>query len=195
MVMHDCDIRDALRDDLRRQYGADPETAIIDELSIQRAGARIDVALVNGVLHGFELKSDRDTLSRLARQAQAYDAVCDHVTLVVGERLVRNAVELVPNWWGVKVARLDSWGMTFRDLKLSQRNPAPNPIAVAQLLRRDEAHGFLAELGCATGIGSLSRKQLCLVLTQEVGFANLRQRVRQCIRARQSAAQLPSCGD
>jgi len=193
--MRDPDIRSALRNDLRRSHLADPSTAIIDELSIKRNGSRIDVALVNGVLHGFELKSDLDTLSRLPEQMSAYGEVCDHVTLVVGEHHVLTAIELVPDWWGIKVARGKSSHVEFRDLKLAQINPDINPMAVAQLLRRQEVLNILIALGSELEGTRASRKQLCAKLTETMEFSRLCERVRSCLRARQSAVIQPSCGD
>jgi|ERR1051326_2788724 hypothetical protein len=193
--MRDRDIRVALTKDLRVCHFGDPYTAIIDELSIKRNGARIDVALVNGVLHGFELKSDLDTLCRLPEQVPAYGEVCDHVTLVVGERHVLTAIELVPDWWGIKLARRKSGTVAFCDLKLAQINPCTKPIAVAQLLRREEALNILIELGAEVEGSRASRKQLCMKLAETIEFKLLSDKVRCCLRARQPAGiQLSSDG-
>src|SRR4029077_13805561 len=61
-----------------------------------------DVAVVNGALDGFELKSDRDRLDRLARQSEIYGAVFDRMTLVVGPRHERQAARMIPDWWGLE---------------------------------------------------------------------------------------------
>jgi hypothetical protein len=194
-LMHDPDIRNALRTDLHRTYGADPDTAVIDELSIRRGGTRIDLALVNGVLHGFELKSDYDSLCRLAEQVQAYGSVCNRATLVVGERHVKDAADLVPSWWGIRIVRSCSGRPIFRDLKLPQRNPSLDPIAIAQLLRRSEANAFIADLGWGELSSTASRKELCNLLANRTEFPLLCHRVRCCIRARQSDATRRSYGD
>ena len=52
---------------------------------------RIDIAVVKGALHGFEIKSDFDNLKRLARQVDLYSQVLDRATLVVGERFAPRA--------------------------------------------------------------------------------------------------------
>jgi hypothetical protein len=193
--MHDPDIRNALRTDLHRRYGADPDTAVIDELSIRRGGTRVDLALVNGVLHGFELKSDYDSLCRLAEQVQAYGSVCNRATLVVGERHVKNAADIVPDWWGIRIVRSCSGRPTFRDLKLPQTNPSLDPMAIARLLRRSEAYAFIADLGWGEVDITASRRQLCDVLASRTELQLLCHRVRCCIRARQSGATRRSCGD
>ncbi len=68
MPLADSDIRPLLREWLRARHEGDPETVILDELGICRGRVRIDLTVVNGLLHGYEIKSDRDTLARLATQ-------------------------------------------------------------------------------------------------------------------------------
>ena len=49
--------------------GHNPDTLFIEELGLCQGQARIDSAAVTSVLHGYELKSNRDRLTRLASQA------------------------------------------------------------------------------------------------------------------------------
>ena len=187
-VTTDTSIRTALKSELAELYGGDPETAIIEEMCVRRGGARIDVALVNGVLHGFELKSDRDSLDRLASQVTAYCSIFDRITLVVGERHLQLGAYLVPDWWGIRVARPMRGSIIFRDLKLPQSNPDVDPVAVAELLWREDALSFLHELGADGGIRTRSKKEICMRLAQCVDIAELRCHVRQSIRARRSGS-------
>ncbi len=196
--MHDQDIRRVLRKRLAECYGTDPDTAIIDELSIRGGRNRVDLALVNGVLHGFELKSDYDTLCRLPDQVSAYNAVCDRVTLVVAERHIKHAIEIIPDWWGVRVVRGvrgKSECLVFRDFKLAQTNPSVNPIAVAQMLYRREASELLANVGAIDGAARMPRRQLCRLIADKIELRLLCDYVRRCIRARQSAVPRHSYGD
>jgi hypothetical protein len=182
--MRDSDIRAALKRDLFSRYRNDPNTAIIEELGIHHGTSRIDLAVVNGVLHGYELKSERDTLRRFSEQAIAYGAVFDLITLVVAERHLCKASEVVPDWWGITVARIKSGRLFFRDLKLPMRNPSTDPMSVAALLWRDEALAFLEELGAAEGVRSKSRRLLYFELVEHVNFDNLRERVRERLKGR-----------
>jgi|ERR1700730_15236588 hypothetical protein len=196
--MNDPSIRAAMKRDLLVQHRSDAKTVIIDELAVHRGAARIDLAVVNGVLHGFELKSDRDTLTRLPVQAQAFSAVFDFVTLVMAERHVRQALEMVPEWWGIRSARFDSGEPVFCDLKSATTNPSPDPMSIAALLWRDEALAFLDDLESAKGMHSKSRSQICLRLVEKACLDDLRDRVRLCLRDRQdwrSAGTRLSCGD
>jgi hypothetical protein len=192
--MHDLEIRSILRNDLQRKYGGNPDTEVIDELTIGGGRSRIDLALVNGVLHGFELKSDYDTLRRLPEQAQMYGTVCDHVTLVVGERHIEHAVQLVPDWWGILLVRSGRRRAIFRALKLPQTNPSLDPLAIACLLRRFEAAAVIADLGFGEPCHRVSRQQLCEFVASNVELPLLCHRVRKCLRARQSVAKPRSYG-
>ncbi len=183
-LMNDIQIRAALKRELLFQYKDDRETMIIEELGVHHGTSRIDLAVVNGVLHGFELKSDRDTLTRLPEQASAYGEVFDLVTLVVGERHLCHAVEVVPDWWGIKVARAARRGLSFCDLKLPLNNPSPDPMSVVALLWRDEALSFLEELGGASGMQSRSRAEIYSNLVDMTTFDDLCSRVRRCLRER-----------
>ena len=79
----------------------EPDTVLSNELGICQGNARIDLVAVNGQLHGYEIKSDRDSLRRLGTQAAMYGKVFDRVTLVCGERHLTSALEIIPAWWGV----------------------------------------------------------------------------------------------
>jgi hypothetical protein len=173
-----------LKQDLESRYATDPDTLVIEELGILHGRCRIDLAVVNGRMHGYELKSDRDTLSRLPEQVQAYGSVFDCVTLVVGERHVRRAIEIVPDWWGVCVARFDSDALSLRDLKLPLTNPAPDPMSVVRLLWRNEALSLLGEVGGAKSVSSKSREWIYAALVAAAGSGYLRAAVRQCLKNR-----------
>ena len=69
--MRDIDVRTVLAAEVARRYKGDADTLIIHELGVCSGDARIDLAVVNGKLHGYEIKSDADTLKRLPAQAEA----------------------------------------------------------------------------------------------------------------------------
>lgn len=64
----DIEIRSALHRKKLRQLHERADTLVIDELGLAHAKARVDVAVINGCLHGYEIKSAQDTLDRLAGQ-------------------------------------------------------------------------------------------------------------------------------
>src|SRR5438105_15140559 len=83
--MNDSDVRRALHlTELVRHTDGDPR--VVNKLGLIHGEVRVDVAVINGVVHGFEIKSDADTLNRLQRQAAAYERVLDLMTLVAPMR-------------------------------------------------------------------------------------------------------------
>ena len=182
-----CDnlIRSALKCDLRAQFQDDPETIILDELGVRHGAARVDIVVVNGNLIGFELKSDRDDLRRLPKQAQIFSGILDRVTLVVGHRHADEAVQAVPCWWGVKLAEVGPDGrVRFIDLREPSDNPSPDRLAIAKLLWREEALAFLEEIGAAGGLRSKPRATIYARLVELVELDSLRAFVRSQFRRR-----------
>ncbi len=64
VVLGDSDIRAVLRSRLFLKHPDEADTVVIEELGLCRGQVRVDVAVVNGLLHGYEIKSDRDSLRR-----------------------------------------------------------------------------------------------------------------------------------
>ena len=102
--MHDRELREALHHKLLKEHHGDTNTLVLDELGLRHGTCRVDIAVVNGYLHGYEIKSDADTLQRLPGQVSLYCAVLDRATLVVGEKHAEKAKAHLPDWWGVEVA-------------------------------------------------------------------------------------------
>lgn len=67
MTMRTCEstIRHALHQRLAPQLQDEPDALLLDELGLHRGQTRVDVAILGHELHGFEIKSDRDTLYRI----------------------------------------------------------------------------------------------------------------------------------
>lgn len=196
--MKDQQIRAALKSELLAHYRGDPDTIIIDELGLRHGACRIDLVVVNGNLHGFELKSDRDTLKRLARQATVYSCIFDSVTLVVGGRHVEQAGQIAPDWWGMKLAEVQPDGSVFlRELRPPGSNPSTDPLAIAKLLWRHEALAFLEELGQANGLYSKPRAAMYARLVAVADAGQISSRVRRQLKHRadwRPAVRRMSCG-
>ena len=72
--MNDHQLRRALKSKVLARYAKDPDTRVVEELGLRHGLARVDVAVVNGIIHGYELKSDKDNLKRLPHQIQVYSS-------------------------------------------------------------------------------------------------------------------------
>jgi hypothetical protein len=137
-------IRAALLKTLRSKG---PEHArIVEEMWLPPTQERADIALINGSLSGYEIKSGRDRLSRLPRQITAYDRIFDECALVVHERHLSNALMMLPDWWGVHVAA-SSESNAIHTVRGCARNPKISPDAQIRLLWRSELESALLQLG------------------------------------------------
>jgi hypothetical protein len=197
--VRDFDVRTALRRKVFARYAGDPGTRIIHELGLACGAARADIAVVNGRLHGYEIKSDSDTLERLPSQITVYGAVFDRVTLVVGERHLAKSLATIPDWWGVKVAVAGPrCAVHFREERLPLNNDGVVAIAVAQLLWRGEVLSLLEASGSAAGVRGKSRMVVWQRLVESMSLDNLRREVRAQLKAREGwrsdEPQTP-CGD
>lgn len=180
MITTDKIIRDALKKRLAKQHHKESHTKIIDEFELLRGGARIDLAVINGVLHGYELKSDVDNLERLPWQMEAYNAVFDKITIVVGREHLFPVLRTIPDWWGLILAKINPLtSLTeFIDLRESNENPQRNSLAIAKLLWRSEALDVLKQTNNLQGMRSKNRNAICEYLVSSVGDDYLRDQVR-----------------
>jgi hypothetical protein len=183
--MNDHQLRRALKRKVLARYARDPNTWIVDELGLRHGAARVDIAVVNGLIHGYELKSDKDNLKRLPHQVTIYNSVLDKVTLVVGTKHSDEAIKLVPDWWGVKVATMGSrGGFEFRDVRRACTNPSVDPLSVSKLLWRNEALTLLEELSEADCVRHRPRSFIYAHLATIADSALLRERVRYQLKFR-----------
>lgn len=197
--MRDVDVRRALKGALIAEHASDDSTLIIDELGICNGQKRVDVAVVNGELAGYEIKSDRDTLDRLSNQRDVYNEVFDRVTLVAGERHLDRALEVIPTWWGIIAAVVQQDRIVLRNVRDASQNPEQNPESVARLLWRDEALHLLEAHGLSSPtLRRGSRRRMWAELAQALPLPVLAQAVRETLRTRagwRDRSARPASGD
>lgn len=192
--MRDLDIRRALRRRLAHQHRDDRDARVVEEFEVCLAAARIDLAVINGRIEGYEIKSDRDSLSRLGKQAEVYGRVFDRVIAVVGSRHLDQIILRTPAWWGVIEARtLKSGEVGLRTVRRSRTNPVLDARAVASLLRRHEQLQVLARHGLAVGRSSKPSPLLASALATELSLRDLRAEVRRSLCLRPGWRAVPLC--
>ena len=158
---------------------------IFSEFGINHGTIRADIATVASSLHGYEIKSDKDTLNRLPNQARAYNQVFDEVTLVVGECHIIKALAIIPDWWGVELAKESNNGeVTITTIRYSEPNPQQEPIAIARLLWKNEAVEILHSIGKSRGAYAQNREHIYRKLASELNPEDLKKRVRERILSR-----------
>jgi hypothetical protein len=183
--MRDQEIRRQLRHRLENEFGNDPTALILDELGVCCGRVRADMAVVNGELKGFEIKSDQDTLLRLRSQAAAYGRVFDTISIVVAAKHMEKVRKIIPSWWGILVA--EKGGNTHPDIRSYRRernNPNPDPLAIAQLIWRDEAFELLKAHNLHSALRSKPRRFLWMALVRNFPLAELQMLVRTQLKVR-----------
>jgi hypothetical protein len=183
--MRDQEIRRQLRHRLENEFGNDPTALILDELGVCCGRVRADMAVVNGELKGFEIKSDQDTLLRLRSQAALYCRVFDTISIVVAAKHLEKARKIVPAWWGILIAEnIVNSSPNIRSYRREKNNPKPDPMAIAQLIWRDEAFDLLKAHHLHSGLRSKPRKLLWMALVKNFPLEHLQMLVRTQLKAR-----------
>jgi len=177
-IFSDAHIRPALRQSLRDQLDPADDAVVLEELGINRGKVRVDLAVVNGIIHAYEIKSDRDSLRRLSTQAVLYGKCFDRASIVVGNRYVVAAQSVLPQWWGVILVETVDDQPTFRPMRAASANPAPDTRTLVELLWRDDAVELLNRHGFGRGLSGKPRSviwdRLCELLPAEVIGAAVR---------------------
>lgn len=183
-ALSDAEIRPALRAHLRAAYLHDPSTVLVEELGLCRGQVRVDLAVVNGILHGYEIKSDRDSLRRLGGQVDFYGRVLDRATLVVGTRHHDEVLDLVPEWWGVLLAQSRPQGLRLKTVRRGRKNPSRDPRALAELLWLDDALSLLEQRDAARGVRGKPRRPVLDKVCDRFKVEEIAAAVRSHLKAR-----------
>lgn len=135
----DIEIRTALHSKKLKVYRTAPDTIVVDELGLSHAKARIDVAVINGCVHGYEIKSSLDTLNRLPAQLELYRQCLEKLTIVCAPRHTEQVEKLAPAWCGILQAEKGARGaVAFTDgpahrlEHTSRSRPTGSPFVAAR---------------------------------------------------------------
>lgn len=181
----EIELRHALRERLRAALTEDAR--IIEELGIEHGSARIDLAVVNGALIGYEIKSDFDSLDRLANQMHAYHRVFDELSIVTTPMFVQQVERLLPPWWGILQAHCSDAGDVWLEVvRAPSANPRQEALSLLSLLWRDEAAALLAKHAAVKVKTKVTRVMLYAELAGLVDVATLRDWVSHALRHRDS---------
>ena len=180
--MRDADIRAVLSAKLRTWH-PESDALVVDELDLL-GQVRVDVAVVDKALRGYEIKSARDTLRRLPLQARIYSQVLDFRGARGRRASTVAACALIPSWWEVLIVGGDPAEPFVDRLRPAAPNPKVDAAALVQLLWRDEAISELARRGLDRGVRSKPRQCAWDRLVEHVEVGDLKAVVRQRLKTR-----------
>lgn len=109
------------------------------------AGCKADLVILNGTAAVYEIKSERDSLSRLARQIEAYKKVFATVNVIVSEYHVEDVLKLTSR--DVGVLQLSDRYQISTCREAEDMPERILPTAVFESIRTNEAKQILMRLG------------------------------------------------
>lgn len=182
-MFSDPEIRKLLLPELSSHHDGG-QNLVIEELGLNRGDARIDVALVNGALSGYEIKSERDSLRRLKNQICIYSQVLDFVTVVAATRHLSPLERWLPSWWGITV--VDPKSRALRVVRPAEQNQCIRPASLVQLLWRKEALKFLERIGSGILRQRATKSQIWSQILNTASVDEIRTEVRSALASRQN---------
>lgn len=181
-VLRDSHIRSVLLKELKLRFSNQEDDLILQEFGCN--AARIDVAVVNGALHGFEIKSDCDSLERLGTQIVEYSKIFDYMTLVSGKKLLEVARRKVPVWWGISLAISTCDLVTIRELRRPKKNLILDPHSLAEMLWKREIIQCMRRFGFRHGSAKQPVDELRTEIVRLLPTETLAAEVRVAIKKR-----------
>lgn len=137
--MTDLEIRQNFHRKKLYKYHTNKDSLVIDELGLNHGKSRADIAVINGYLIGYEIKSDKDSLARLKQQIKSYDSVFNKSYIIVGNRYNKIIHKYVPEYWGIIISEKNNNNViNFKLARKSYKNKKVKPISIARLLWRTE---------------------------------------------------------
>lgn len=184
--MNDPLIRKAFHSSFLKKEHNSPNTLVIDELGLKHGQCRADIAVINGFISGYEIKSEKDSLVRLKSQIDIYNSIFDYSSIVLENRHLNTALNLIPYWWGIiLVMNEERYPIDFKFIRKPSLNPIIDDFAVAQLLWRNEAQEILENLGINGKKLRECRSNLYKYIIELTESKKLRELVREYLKKRQ----------
>ena len=148
-MLDEKQFKDAVRRHLDAEGALDASSVLISELNIDHFQRRADLVLANGRLSAFEIKSERDSLTRLAGQMEVYCRNFESVTVVSSPKFTKKGREQVPTHVGLwEVTQSGDEAPKVRVIRQSRLRRLPLERALAFLTVNDLKR-LIAEEGLA----------------------------------------------
>lgn len=181
--MKDPCIRQLLRETELVHFFEDLNSKVVEELTLPVAKARIDIAVINGAFHGYEIKSASDTLQRLPSQIEAYTKVFDYLSVVTERKYEAKILMAVPKWMGVFLCEENKGVKSITQLRAPLLNQNKDAFYLAKLLWREELIDSLME-----NMISFRKKDrnwlLCDALSENLPIETVSEIVREKLKLR-----------
>lgn len=182
--MKDADIREILHTYLKKENKSIRDTIIVDELDLCSGLSRIDIAVINGVVHGYEIKSEEDTLTRLPQQINYYNKSLEKITIATNLIHLKEVRNYVPKWWGL-ILVLDNKKNGLKELRKARKNPSIEKRNMLQLLWKDELFKIAEEYNLEIKRSS-NKGKIQEIISNELELKTISYEVRTALKSRQN---------
>ena len=193
LKIYDSDIRKILYENFikRKSYLSTP-TIVVDEMDICAGNSRVDIAVINGSLHGYEIKSKQDSLERLPGQIKDYNKIFDTMTIVGFENHIEKINTLVPEWWEIKSVKETDGKIKLSTVRRGKRNKNVDINSLVLLLWRDEMINIIINhSNIFKGYKSKTRRQLGQLIVKNIDKNSIINFVRETLKSRNSWKAVP----
>lgn len=182
--MKDADIREILHTYLKKENKSIRDTIIVDELDLCSGLARVDVAVINGIIHGYEIKSEEDTLVRLPFQVNYYNKTLEKITITTNLNHLKEVKNYIPKWWGLILVE-DKKKTKLIELRKARKNPGIEKQSLLQLLWKDELNKIAEEYNLEIKRSS-NKRILQEIISNKLELKTISYEVRTALKSRQN---------
>jgi hypothetical protein len=180
-MIYEVHIKDHLTQDLLHNGSKN----IVHEVGVVRSNiSRIDVLDFTNEIHGYEIKTAVDSVSRLPQQVIWYGKVLDRITLVAATKHLKKALTIIPSYWGVQeIVEIDGF-FSINKIKEAEPNPEQDKMYYASLLWADELKEILKKRGFLRGLNNRAHWNMANRLSSLMSIDQMRSIVCDTMRAR-----------
>ena len=182
-MIREYDIKAALIDWLYEKGHVD-NAVIVNEMVVANWSRRVDIAVANGRLHAYEIKSDADTLKRLPGQVELFSSHFDKLILVVASKFVSTVLSEYPSEVGVLEVVYENKKIHFRQARAGRIVETKDHKILSGFLTKLDMYKFLRMEGVTADI-SMARADL-IELMRSTSVRSLRQYVISTVKEKYS---------
>jgi hypothetical protein len=139
-VLLDKDIRDIFSTHYARKF---PKSNLLNEVRINNGLAIADLVSVGKkTFHCYEIKSDRDKISRVIDQSKYYDVAFNKISLITTVAHQKRALDIIPDYWGLIIVS-NTPQIKIRYIRKASFSPLFSKQKALLTLWRDELLGIM----------------------------------------------------
>lgn len=155
----------------------------VANLSRTSFARRVDIAVANGSLLGFEIKSEFDSLERLEGQVKLYLERFDKVFVVCAPKFTKKVVKLLPtNAAVIEFREVEGGMLDFKVIKRGRKSLKTNSEQLLSFVNKKEILSELKRRGVYFDMG-ISRLELYKLCDRAFTVNELRRFSIDCVKA------------